>query len=193
MSLIVVLILLVVVSILGIGAAQISLVGERTARNDRDAQIAWQAAEAALVDAQYDIRQSSATKRRNDKFGAGGSMVDINSFPQGCGTGDSRGMCAFQLDGSAKPAWLAVDFTNADTASARSAELGAFTGRTFDAGTEGVQPSKVPRYIVEVIEDVGLTRDLSRQEARQYVFRVTAMGFGPRDDIQAVMQMLYRN
>ena len=47
-SLIVVLLLLVIVSILGAGAAQIATMGERSARNDRDMQVAWQSAEAAL-------------------------------------------------------------------------------------------------------------------------------------------------
>ena len=54
-TLIVVLILLVVVTVLGIGGARIALLGERSTRYDRDSQLAWQAAEAALIDAEYDI------------------------------------------------------------------------------------------------------------------------------------------
>jgi Tfp pilus assembly protein PilX len=49
------LLLLVIVSILGVGAAQIATMGERSARNDRDMQVAWQSAEAALMDAEFDI------------------------------------------------------------------------------------------------------------------------------------------
>ena len=51
-SLVVVLLLLVIVSMLGIASMQIAMMGERGARNDRDMQIAWQSAEAALVDAE---------------------------------------------------------------------------------------------------------------------------------------------
>ena len=54
-TLIVVLLILVVVSILGVSGIQISMMGERGTRNDRDQQVAWQAAEAALVDAEFDI------------------------------------------------------------------------------------------------------------------------------------------
>jgi len=43
-SLIMVMLILIVVSILGVGAAQIALMSERSARNDRDMQIAWQSA-----------------------------------------------------------------------------------------------------------------------------------------------------
>ena len=55
MSLIMVLLILVVVSLLGVGGAQIALMSERGARNDRDLQMAWQAAEAGLIDAENDI------------------------------------------------------------------------------------------------------------------------------------------
>ena len=54
-SLIIVLILLGVMMALGAGAVQLSMMGERSARNDRDYQVAWQASEAALVDAELDI------------------------------------------------------------------------------------------------------------------------------------------
>jgi type IV pilus assembly protein PilX len=55
-TLIIVLLILVVVTILGIGGAQIALLGERSTRYDRDYLVASQAAEAALMDAEFDIR-----------------------------------------------------------------------------------------------------------------------------------------
>ncbi len=62
-SLIVVLILLVIISILGIGAAQLSMMGERGSRNERDLQIAWQGAEAGLMDAEFDMRGPGTSNR----------------------------------------------------------------------------------------------------------------------------------
>ena len=50
-----VLCLLVIILLLGISAAQMALQGEKAARGERDRQIAFQAAEEALVDAQNDI------------------------------------------------------------------------------------------------------------------------------------------
>jgi type IV pilus assembly protein PilX len=91
-------------------------------------------------------------------------------------------------------AWLLPDFTLTGT-SAPTTEYGTFTGQTFQAGPSGFQPSKKPRYVIEAIPDSfgagSVSRDLSSPQ--KYVFRVTAMGFGPRDDIQAVVQMVYRN
>ena len=55
-SLITTLILLIVVTVLGLAASRIVLMSEKTSRFDRDTQIAFQAAEAALVDAEIDIQ-----------------------------------------------------------------------------------------------------------------------------------------
>ena len=56
-SLIVVLMLLVIVSLLGVASMQISMLSERAARSDRDMQLAWQGAEAALVDAEIELQE----------------------------------------------------------------------------------------------------------------------------------------
>ena len=172
-SLIMVMMILIIVSLLGIGGAQIGLMSERGARNDRDMQVAWQAAEAALIDAEADM------------FGTRKPFFDGKTrtgFLAGCGTsGTSIGLC--DIVSSGKPAWLTVDFTNTDS-NAPTTAFGAFSGNSFKTGTTGVQPYQLPRYIIELVED-----PFSKGN---YVYRVTAMGFGPRQDIQAVMQMIYR-
>ena len=196
-SLIIVMLLLVIVSILGAGAAQIALLGERSTRNDRDAQVAWQAAEAALTDAVVDLR-GSVSPNRADLFGVNAAAeVNVNSFVTGCSTADrTQGLCATQSDGTAKPIWLTVDFMNF-TASSPTVPIGKFTNRQFKTGTPesditGVQPSRPPRYMVELVRDTGASRDAAESNP-PWAFRVTAMGFGPREDIQAVLQMVYRN
>lgn len=185
-SLVMVMLILVVVSVLGVGAAQIAIMSERGARNDRDQQIAWQAAEAALVDAEFDMRDPAPATSRQSLFDAKNQVA----FFSGCGTaasvagGNSLGLCA--LNSAGKPAWLAVDFTTINAAATTTA-LGAFTGRSFASGGLGIQPAQLPRYVIEVLPDpVG---DASNPKL---IYRVTAMGFGPRKDIQAVLQMIYR-
>ncbi|MGK6306612.1 pilus assembly PilX family protein [Variovorax sp. DT-64] len=192
-SLIVVLLILIVVSILGVGGAQIALLAERGARNDRDMQVAWQAAEAALQDAEFDIH-GPGTGNRNAVLG---SLQNTNMFVTGCGkdvtsgTISSLGLCALPVSG--KPAWQTVDFTVTGS-DAQTAKFGRFTGRSFAANDSttpnGIEPFQAPRYVIEPIPDPG-ERDLS--STNKYVFRVTAMGFGPRKDIQAVTQIIYRN
>lgn len=188
-SLIVVMIILTIVSLLGVAGIQISMMSERGARNDRDQQVAWQSAEAALMDAEFDMFGPGASTRR-----ATFAPTNLSAFAPGCGsTGASVGLCAIVDAG--KPAWLTVGFDTTGT-SAQTTEFGAFTGRSFAAGGIGVQPSKKPRYVIEAIPDQFGTgsgsRNLSSGDVK-YVYRVTSMGFGPRDDIQAVLQMIYRN
>ena len=176
-SLIMVLLILVVVSLLGVGGAQIALMSERGARNDRDMQIAWQAAEAALVDAELDMSNFRTAVFDNKSQ---------NQFVVGCGTsGQTIGLCAQDLSVK-KPAWLIVDFT-ATGNSAPTAEFGAFTTRGFAAGATGIQPAKAPRYVIELVPD-----PVGDKSNPSFMYRVTSMGFGPREDIQGVLQMIYR-
>ena len=189
-SLIVVLLILVVVSILGVSGIQVAMMGERGTRNDRDQQVAWQGAEAALIDAEFDIEglPASSTTKRNTIFKA--KETEIAKFIQDCGTsGQGVGLCA--LNASGKPAWLTVDFTTSG-AGAPTVQFGTFTGRDFPSGAKGVQPSLPPRYVIELIPDPRNSRT-QQQQNRRYVYRVTAMGFGPNAETQAVVQMIYRN
>lgn len=187
-SLIMVMIVLTIVSLLGISAIQVSMMSERGARNDRDQMLAWQSAEAGLMDAENDLFGPGTSSRRAT------FTPDTNSlaFIDGCGTtGNSKGLCRLVTAG--KPSWLTVDFTNT-SASAPTTAYGTYTGRTFAAGGAGVQPAQAPRYIIEAIKDPGDTNALMcKGDECKYVFRVTAMGFGPRADIQAVLQMTYRD
>lgn len=186
-SLIAVMIILTIVSLLGVAAIQVSMLSERGARNDRDLQLAWQSAEAALSDAETDLwATNTSTNKRQSTFSP---VTNVSAFAVDCGTSSTnRGLCA--LVNSGKPAWLTTDFT-ATGSSAPTVEYGTFTGAAFTAGGLGVQPAQKPRYMVEVIPDPG-ERDAGATNSK-YIYRVTAMGFGPRTEIQAVLQMLYRD
>ncbi|WP_273422274.1 pilus assembly PilX family protein [Curvibacter lanceolatus] len=189
-SLIVVLILLIVVSLLGVGSIQIATMGERSARNDRDQQIAWQAAEAALMDAELDMDPNGmGLGSRRSSFAP---ITDASAFVLNCGSSSTnRGLCAENPSG--KPAWLVVDFLS--TSSPKTAGWGDFTGRNnptpYPTGG-GLKSFQAPRYVIEAIKDPAEVQTKGIVESR-YVYRVTAMGFGPRQDIQAVMQMIYRD
>lgn len=190
-SLIVVLLILVVVSILGVSGIQVAMMGERGTRNDRDQQVAWQGAEAALIDAEFDIEglPASSTTKRNTIFKA--KETEIAKFIQDCGnSGQSVGLCALNLTG--KPAWLTVDFT-ATGSTAPTVQFGTFTGRDFPSGSKGIQPALPPRYVIEPIPDPRFARTARPGSGSRFVYRVTAMGFGPNAETQAVVQMIYRN
>ena len=196
LSLIVVMLILIVVSVLGVGGIQISMMGERSTRNERDMQVAWQGAEAGLIDAEFDIEglPAASTNKRNSIFKRGD--VDIAKFIDNCGdSGQSIGLCGLKETG--KPAWLTVDFTATGTG-AKAVELGTYTGRDFPSGVKGIQPAKPPRYVIEPILDrFGVksyrTTDPAAGSGPSYVYRVTSMGFGPNGETQGVLQMIYRN
>ncbi|GKS94259.1 PilX N-terminal domain-containing pilus assembly protein [Acidovorax sp. SUPP2825] len=189
-SLIVVMLLLVIVSILGISGVQISMMAERGTRNDRDTQIAWQSAEAALMDAEFDILglPAGSPTKRNGLFTRGNT--DIDQFIPNCGTsGANIGLCALNVSG--KPAWLAADFTMTGN-NAPTAAFGTYTGRTFPSGNAGIQPAQPPRYVIELIPEPSMKRTKNPSDMK-YIYRITAMGFGPNADTQVVSQVLFRN
>ena len=184
-TLIVVLIILVIVTLLGVGGARIALLGERSTRYDRDYQVAWQAAEAALMDAQFDIRGPNASaSKRVDLFSENNTSV----FLPGCNTTTQyRGLCE---PSEGKPVWVSADFMN-ESAAAPTVAYGTYTGRAFDAGSTGVKPARLPRYLIEWVPDT--TPMLSAGSgAKPIMYRVTAMGFGPRDDVQVVLQIAFK-
>lgn len=201
LSLVVILLLLVIVSMLGVASMQVVMMTERGARNDRDLQLAWQSAEAALVDAELDLTGPNAS--------ANSRVAQIKANPQapsdGCtSTGTWRGFCS-EISG-AKPSWLAADLLDNN---GPAVPLGTFTGRSFKAAGSGsglgTQPALAPRYLVEFLQD-GLGEH-RRQRGSGYnsaapagssanegsLYRITAIGFGPRQESQAVLQTIYRN
>lgn len=194
LSLIVVLLILVVVSILGVGATQYALLGERSSRYDRDYQLAWQGADSALADGEAEIfGQGTGANTRPTMFTA----AKAGEFVAGCGTtAANRGLCAATAAGS-EPAWLTVDFT-ATGNDAPTAALGSYTGQTYQASTTGIAPARVPRYIIETVDGSQLQLPGSNAKLNEentstpLVYRVTASGFGPNVQTQVVLQALYR-
>ena len=94
MALIVVLGMLSVVFVIATISIRLTLLAERSARNDRDRQIAFQAAEAALADAELDIMGPNTAA--NSRC----SLIDakqITKFTAGCGADTiekTRGLCS---------------------------------------------------------------------------------------------------
>ena len=188
-TLVIVLMLLVIVTLLGIGAARIALLGERSTRNERDYQVAWQSAEAALMDAQFDIRGPNAdAAERVALFNENNTSV----FLPGCNTStEFRGLC---WPSEGKPVWAQVDFLD-NSADAPTVAYGTFTGRAFDSGGLGVKPARLPRYMIEVVRDLtpmGSAASNNTTKASPIMYRITAMGFGPREDVQVVLQIAFK-
>ena len=181
--------LLVAILLLGVSAAQMALQGERSARGERDRQIAFQAAEEALMDAEHDIEGegSPGAPGRSSLFAADSAA----GFAEGCAGGEP-GLCLPAASG-APPVWLSKDLGLADSA-AGTVAYGQFTGASMQTGA-GFLPFRRPRYLIELLpfhrpgEEAGAS---AGEPAAGYLYRVTAIGFGAQEDTQVVVQTFYR-
>ena len=106
---------------------------------------------------------------------------------------------------------ISVDIAETGNASP-SVEFGTFTGLSFASASQsdgkGIQPAYKPRYIIEDVSDIESLNAGGGMVGARYVsaadpsttvktggrvYRITSLGFGPRKDIQAVVQSIYRN
>lgn len=190
-TLVVTLLMLVVVLLLGIASTQIALQGEKSSRNDRDRQIAFQTAEAALLDAEMDIEYSPDMDRsRSHIFSRSSALGFPGEADAACGSGTQNiylGLCRSAAD-SVVPVWQTVNFMDSADKTSQSVPYGRFTGQSFQTGV-GSLPNRVPRYIIELMtyRKIGGSADQV-----DYLYRITAIGFGTRETTQVVLQTVYR-
>ena len=191
MSLVVTLLMLISVMLLGLSAAQIALMSEKASRNDRDRQIAFQAAEAALIDGELDIQNSpDAGNSRSARFSKNSALGFPAETDPDCGFGllnQGLGLCSRTAPGL-PPAWLRVDFTNVDANTTQSVPYGKYTGQPFPIGG-GSASSRSPRYVIELML---YNAPGERADQVTYFYRLTAIGYGVRDTTQVVLQTFYR-
>lgn len=206
MALIVVLGMLSVVFVIATISIRLTLLAERSARNDRDRQIAFQAAEAALSDAELDIMgPNTATSSRCALIDA----KQVSLFTAGCGassTDKTRGLCSSNVpteDTNYKPLYATINFDVAasDDGNRKYANFGEFTGREsfFKDATGGGVSSKKPRYIIETIPNYQAIAKTTNPDGKsnigpgiqpQSAFLVTALGYGVSDNTRVMLQSL---
>lgn len=193
-SLVVVLIMLSIVMVIGLISTRLALFSETSARNDRDRQIAFQAAEAALLDAELDIMGPNAS--------ASSRVCIFDSkqpaeFVVGCGTMAKTGMCLTTTNPG--EAWegvkaLYTSETGDHTANAtnQTVQYGEFTGQNLPSGSSGLTV-RPPRYTIEAVLYAGtgaMNDSVGSSSTPEYAFLVTAMGFGTRIETQVLLQAL---
>jgi type IV pilus assembly protein PilX len=194
MALIVVLGMMSVVFVVAAISIRLTLLAERSARNDRDRQVAFQSAETALADAELDIMgpNTAANKRCSVR-----SKHLEGLFPPGCGADSSnktRGLCALNATES-KPLYTAINFEESDDSLRRFANFGEFTGRssTFTAAGSGGVSASAPKYIIEVINHIPpVSANGKPVEAAplEQAFLVTAVGYGASVTTKVMLQAM---
>jgi type IV pilus assembly protein PilX len=203
-AIVVVLIFMLALTIIAAFSARNSSVGEKVARNQLDQQVARQAAEAALRDAERDLLMTTGLIRTNALCARGASRPldgNYSLFLPEC----KAGQCSF------KPEYYQdADYNTADASSNTgepwwpvskggswnndfihkpSPETGAVNCDTFTGGVPlgvftGAPPiagvSRQPEYIMEIF-----------RKGNTYVFRITSRGFGYSPSTQVVLQSYF--
>lgn len=174
------LLVMVMLLLMGISGTRLAIQGERSARGVRDRDVAMQAAENALADAERELAGGGADPARSALVAAGAG------YAEGCGDGlatPDLGLCASHEGGA--PAWQQVDIAD-DSAASRSAPFGHYTGAEMETG-EGFLPFRKPRYVIEQLPVVA-----GAAPGTEHLYRVTAIGFGARESTEVVLQSVYR-
>ncbi|MDQ1831901.1 pilus assembly PilX family protein [Massilia scottii] len=175
---------LLALMIVGVSAARSALDGEKSARHERDRHIAFQAAEAALTDAEHDIEGGADPASARAALFSGGNAL---GFVDGCG-GErevNAGLCQ-HVPGT--PAWQSADLSGNDGPGPDGVEYGRFTGAQLPSG-KGTLPLRPPRYLIELLPRTQAGADAARPPGNFY--RITAVGFGALDATRVVLQSFY--
>lgn len=180
-TLLVGMLILTIMALLGLSAAVIGKSDERMARNSRDRNVAFFAAEAALRDARLDIR--SPGSRISGKSGADPACDVVQGF------------CTKATIAGDPQAWE-VPLTSAMIDPTRSVAIGEITGKAKFSMGEGYSGSvsQQPRYVIEVL--TGATAQagwgLGVNDPTQYLYRITAIGFGTNAGTRVLLQEVIR-
>lgn len=208
-SLPVVLMFLLVITIVGTLGIRRATIGETLSRNQLDYEVARQAAEAALRDAERDLRLTSPSLMPNALCARStnrplADALGAPHFDNNC----PRGQCRFDLtyyDASnyttvtnPEPWWPTVNGKsgrwNGDPAGTPSPKPGDATGANTNCVFDGSVPlgtftgvarlagvAKQPEYLIEYLARGG-----------DKVMRITARGFGADEATEVVMQTYFR-
>lgn len=184
---------LVVLSLLVLSIMRTSILEERMAGHSRDWNLAFQAAESALRDAEREIR-------------AGTRIIGKTGFVDKCSSAtntNGAGLCLPNLCTNTTagasydcyPIWIDLDKQQNDTGwksganSGKSITYGEKTGATAITGI-----STPPRYIIEVLSvpDASSLKPPPGMPAEKYLYRATAVGFGANINTRVMLQGTYR-
>jgi type IV pilus assembly protein PilX len=184
--LLVALMFLIVLTLLGLAAMTGTTLEERMAGNSRDYNIALQAAEAALRDAEADLKGTGVTIGRTLSISSFPITLIGTATPSGCVAG---GLCIIvnettQLYNSASVSWGASSTT--------STRYGSFTGAS---AIGGIPTAQQPRYVLELMQFAdGINKDRvvgASTTVDYYYIRITARGWGVNAQTQVTLQEVF--
>lgn len=164
-SLVIVLVFLVMLSLLGVTAMRTAGIEEKMSGNERDRQLAFEAAEAALRDAERDVQQN----------------LNLSSpFAAAC----TDGLCLPATGGD-------MVSETVDWMGALPRSYGTRTG----VGALPFAVARQPRYLIELLPNMmaptGESMNIMSAAMAGTPFRITATGWGRRMSTQVQLQVVY--
>ncbi|NTV09651.1 MAG: hypothetical protein HGA47_02650 [Zoogloea sp.] len=188
MALVVTLMILMVITLLAITAARMGTQEERMSRATRERQIAFQASEAALVDARQELFSAAGSTRSMVFSGASSFTADCGTAQPGSGS-VFRGLCLPATTGTT-PAWQTYMNTQGVTRGTFARNADGTTAPAFDStlGHQGAVSAQ-PRYLIEVICSATVGESLRFGAGCQRPrYRTTSQGFGASAGTSALVQ-----
>ncbi|MBH1964928.1 MAG: hypothetical protein I8H77_11365 [Comamonadaceae bacterium] len=176
-------------------SARLTLLGDKASRNDRDRQVAFQAAELALNDAELDIMDAAlpttVTEARGCKFGNPSSGLVAEP---GCSKSSfSRGFCG--LDASKiTPVYKQINWEETDDSKRAYVKFGEFTGRSSQLatgadGTPAPSPAKPPKYIiVQTPAAPQIMLGSSKTFKVEAAYKIYALGYGVDGNTKVMLE-----
>ena len=176
-TLVAILVMIVVLAFLALAAVGTSIMQERMAGNARDRNVALQAAEAALRDAELDIETN---------------LDKASPFAANCTGGLCRAPSLVASGAQSAPMYASIDWA------AKSRPYGSVTGATALKGPNNEPLSTPPRYFIEMLGSVppasgdnptlGSTTIATE---KGLAFRITVRASGVRDSTVVMLQSVY--
>lgn len=176
-TLVAILLMIVVVAFLALAGVGSSLMQERMAGNARDRNVAMQAAEAALRDAEAEVEAN---------LGA------TSGFDSSCDNGLCTPPSMDSANPTSAPKWTTIDW---DT---QSRAYGSATNAASLKGPDNEALARQPQYFIEMLPKLppsagesvcmGCTT-VAVEKARAY--RITVRAYGVRDTTVVMLQSVY--
>jgi type IV pilus assembly protein PilX len=157
---------IVFLTLIVLSTVNISNADEKIARNSRDRDVAFAAAEAALRDAELYLSGSYQFPY---------NPVNVIAFNNAC----TNALCDLRLTALAQTLDQ-IDFFSSNTYGQNSMPIGTITQTPQINGV-----SAQPRYLIEILN----IKDPSNPNA--YAFRITSQGKGRSSDTQVTLQEMY--
>lgn len=174
LSLVTTLLFMVSALMLGVSVLSVNVMQERTIANTKDRDLAFQAAEAALRDAEQDLKTNIAAD---------------TAFTATC----DAGLCSPPSQ-RAVPVSVQAHEAEGFSWATQSRRYGQYTGGATFPGLGG---SRQPRYVIEKLGALGtppgesLTRIGLEPSELAYGYRVTAQAFGAREETVVILQSIH--